>query len=136
MQLLYGNAATLPKPQEGGHHGNIGIIMKLTLYSNLSTTVWINPPGLVVYPTVPTNSTITHQYQLQLHHGKGHIIYDNAGMMDEEPKGQLIDSVEDMYLKELKNEYTVFLRVTCCDILSYLIICYRNIMTTDLNANN
>ena len=46
MQLLYNNMATLTVTQGGGYHGNIGIIMNTTLYTNLPTTEWTNPPNL------------------------------------------------------------------------------------------
>ena len=48
MQLIYDNKSTLPTPQREYHHVQIGIIMKLTLYTTLSTTAWIIPPDPVV----------------------------------------------------------------------------------------
>ena len=71
MKLLYDNEATLPTPQGGRHHGHIRIITKLDLYTNLSTTVWTNPPDPGVYLTVMTNATTAQKDQLQLHHDKG-----------------------------------------------------------------
>ena len=44
MQLIYDNKSTLPTPQREYHHVQIGIIMKLTLYTKLSTMAWINSP--------------------------------------------------------------------------------------------
>ena len=44
MQLIYANMATIWIPQGGGHHGQIGIIMKPMLYTTLSTTAWANLP--------------------------------------------------------------------------------------------
>ena len=51
-------------------------------------------------------------------------------------KNQVIDTVKDMYLKELNNEYTGFLGVTCHDLLKHLINRYMNIMTTELESKN
>ena len=45
MQLLYANTATLLTPQGGVHHWHIGSIIKPTLYTNLGTTAWTNPPN-------------------------------------------------------------------------------------------
>ena len=67
------------------------------IYTNLSTTVWINPHDPEVYPTVLKNSTTSKQYQLKIQHNEDHIIYVNAGTM------KVIDYEEDAYLKELKN---------------------------------
>ena len=56
--------------------------------------------------------------------------------MDESLKNQVIDTLEDMYLKELKNKYTVFLVVTLCDLLKHIFDRYGNIATSDLESNN
>ena len=76
--------------------------------------------------------TIKTQFQ----HYEGHIIYKNTGTVDESLKNQVIDTSEDTYLKELKNKYTIFLRVTCNNILEHIINRYGNITTTDIEFNN
>ena len=43
MQLLYANEATLMKPQVGVHHGHIGSISKMMIYTTLMATSWNNP---------------------------------------------------------------------------------------------
>ena len=43
MQLLYGNAASLPTTLGGGQHGNIGIIMTPQLYTTLANTPYKSP---------------------------------------------------------------------------------------------
>ena len=48
VQLLYGNAASLPTSLGGGHHGHIGLIMTPELFATLSPTPYQNPadPGI------------------------------------------------------------------------------------------
>ena len=58
MQLVYADVENLPRSQGGGHRSHIISIMKPTLYKNLTTTTWDNLPNSVVYPTIPTNSTM------------------------------------------------------------------------------
>ena len=65
MQLLYYNVDPLLAPQGGGRHGYISIILKSTLYTNLSSTERVNPPNPVVYLKVPTNATASHIDHLQ-----------------------------------------------------------------------
>ena len=48
--------------------------MKPTIYTTLSTTDWVDPPDLVVYPMFLDNANDTHQDQLQLQHDKGRLI--------------------------------------------------------------
>ena len=51
MQLLYGNAASLPTILGGVQHGHIGIIMTSKLYTTLATTPYKSPPDPGITPT-------------------------------------------------------------------------------------
>ena len=83
-----------------------------------------------------TNTTTAHQYQLQLQHDKGWLIYDNVGTLDEVLKNQVIDIFEGTYLKELKNKDTGFLVVMCHNLLEHILDQYINITTADLKSKN
>ena len=50
MQLLYGNAASLPTTLGGGQHGHLGIIMTPKLYTTLANTRYESPldPGITL----------------------------------------------------------------------------------------
>ena len=85
---------------------------------------------------IPLNATISLQEKLQLQHDKGWRIYKTMGTMNEALKNQVINSVEDTYLKGLKKKYTGFLVVTCRNLLEHLVDRYGKIMTTDLKSNN
>ena len=58
------------------------------------------------------------------------------GTIHETLKNQVIDAVEETYLKELKKSYTRFVGVICHDLLKHLLNQYRKIMTADLKSNN
>ena len=73
---------------------------------------------------------------MQLQHDEIRRIYDNIGMMDEDIKNQSIYTVEDTYIKELKNKYTRFLIVTCRYLPENLLDQYVNITIMDLKYNN
>ena len=51
MQLLYGNATSLPMTLEGGQHGHIGIITTPQLYTTLENTPYDSPPDPGITPT-------------------------------------------------------------------------------------
>ena len=110
--------------------------MKLAIYTIIYTTSWKNPPDPGVYPTVPKNIPTDQKYQLQLHHEEGQRIYDNTARMDKALNNQVIQSVEDRYLKELKNKQIGFLGVMWHHMLENILDSYGNIMTTDLKAKN
>ena len=56
--------------------------------------------------------------------------------MDEAFKNKVIETAKDTYIKELKNKYTLFLGVTCRDLLDHLTNRYGKITTMDLKVNN
>ena len=55
--------------------------------------------------------------------------------MDEELKTQLLDAVEDPYVRKLRNRYTGYMGVTTRNLLDHLMDRYGNITATDLKAN-
>ena len=75
MQIIYTNLETLPTPQGGRRNGNIGIVMKLILYTILTTMAQNNTPDPGLYPAIPMNATADLRNQLQLQHDKVQIIY-------------------------------------------------------------
>ena len=54
MQLLYGNAASLPTTLGGGQHGHIDIIMTPQLYTTLANTPYKSPNDPRITPTHAT----------------------------------------------------------------------------------
>ena len=56
MQLLYGNAASLPTMLGGGQHGYIGIVMNPQLYTTLANTPYESPPDPGITPTHATGA--------------------------------------------------------------------------------
>ena len=56
--------------------------------------------------------------------------------MDEELKNKVINSIEDMYFKEFKDEYTGFLGGMCLNLLDNILNCYRKFITAYPKANN
>ena len=136
MQLVYANKSTLPTQQVGGYHYHISTIINPALYTTLSTTAWVNPTNLELYPTIPTNSTMSHREYMQLHLDEVHKFYYNEGTINEALNNQGINTFKNMYLKELKNKYIRFLRVTCQNILEHIFDWYGNILTKYLEANS
>ena len=57
-------------------------------------------------------------------------------MIDKVLKNQFINTVDDTYIQELNNKYTMFLGVLFRDLLEHLIDQYRNITTADLEMKN
>ena len=56
--------------------------------------------------------------------------------MYESLNNQVIETVKETYLNQLKNKYTRFLRLTSHNILEHLTDGYGKIITVDIESNN
>ena len=70
---------------------------------------------------IPMNDTTDLREQPQIQNDEVRRKYNNTITMDESLTNQDIYTVKDTYLKDLNNNYTVFLRFTCRDLLRNLI---------------
>ena len=135
VQTLYGNAASLSTTSGGGAHGHIGLIMTAALYATLTATPYVVPVDPGVIANIPPNSTGAAREQLRTEHKEARRIYDNTTNMDDALKGQVIDTIDDAYLCEMRNKYTGYLGVTTRDLLDHLIDRYGKITPADLETN-
>ena len=135
VQALYGNAASLSTTSGGGAHGHIGLIMTPALYATLTATPYLAPIDPGILPNIPNRSTAESREQIIREHKEERRVYDNNTTMDDALKGQIIDTIEDTYLCELRNKYTGYLGVNTRDLLDHLIDRYGKITPADLEAN-
>ena len=135
VQTLYGNAATLATTLGGGAHGHIGIIMTNALYATLTATPYTAPIDPGVLPIIPLNATIAVRENLRVEHKEERRIYDNHINMDDALKGQVVDTIDETYICEIRNKYTGYLGVTTRDLLDHLLDRYGKITPADLEAN-
>jgi hypothetical protein len=133
VQTLYGNAASLATTLGGGAYGHIGNIMTPPLHATLTATPYELPmdPGALyqsfqeeqqkqfgnnsVQNTMKTAecSTITTTWAMPF-------------------KAQVINTVQDTYLSEMRNKYTGYLGVTTRDLLDHLLGRYGKITPANI----
>lgn len=135
VQILYGNAATLPTKLGGGRHGHIGLIMKATLYATLSNTAWVDPPNPGPTATIPNGASAAEREQLRAEHEAKVREYENEANMDTALKTLLLEAVPECYVKELRNRYTAFLGVKTRDLIDHLMDRYGKITPAELRDN-
>jgi hypothetical protein len=137
VQTLYGNAATLATTSGGGAHGHIGLIMTPALYATLTPTPYVAPIDPGVLPIIPQNASAAVREGIRIQHKEDYQIYDNHINMDDALKGQVIDTVHDTYLCEMRNKYTGYLGITTRDLLDHdMLDRYGKITPTDLKTND
>jgi hypothetical protein len=123
VQKLYGNAASLPTTIGGGAHGHIGLLVTPALYATLSATPYIAPPDPGPTPNHPNNVTAGVRETSRIQHKEDRRIFDNNTNMDNAIKSQIIDSINDTYLCELRNKYTGYMGVSSRDLIDHLLDC-------------
>jgi hypothetical protein len=137
VQNLYGNAATLATTLGGGAHGHIGAIMLDALYATLTIVPYNAPNDPGVLAIIPAATSVANREVIRLQHKEERRIYDiNQVNMDDDLKGQVIDTVEDPHLCEMKNKCTGYLGVTTRNLLDHLLDRYGKISSVDLKNNN
>lgn len=135
VEILYGNAASLPTTLGGGAHGHIGLIMTPALYATLAPgTPYNNPidPGPVPISIAGASAAVRESDRLE--HKEHRRIFDNNLNMDAALKAQVIDTLHDTYLCELRSKYTGYLGVTTRDLLDHLLDRYGKITPADIEA--
>jgi hypothetical protein len=121
VQTLYGNAASLATTLGGGAHGHIGNIMTPPLYVTLTATPYELPMDTGALPIIPGGATKTGREQLRAEHNENRRVFDNHHNMDDTLKAQVIDTIQDTYISEMRNKYTGYSGVTTRDLLDHLL---------------
>ena len=133
VQFLYGNADYLPTTLGGGQHGHIGLSTTHLLYATLApNTAYTAPFNPRLLPLMAANLSVVTQETLNTAHKEARRIYDNHTNMDDALKAQLIDSVDNTYLCEVRNKYRGYLGITTSDLIDHILYRYGKITPTDI----
>jgi hypothetical protein len=132
VQLLYSNAATLATTLGGGRNGHIGIIMPAELYATLSNVPYHGPPdpGPVPIHDLPANAATRETDRIN--HKAAQKLYEHHNNMNDALKTQIIDTVADTYIGELRNRYTGYMGVAPRDLIDHLLERYGRITASDI----
>eukprot|EP00957_Ditylum_brightwellii_P026074 1971589-Ditylum_brightwellii.AAC.1 len=93
--------------------------MDPALYTTLSATVYLAPT--VPNRTPPGTLTAVEREEAEKIYLKAKEEYDDHNTMQELLKAQMQEAVDDVYIRQLKNEYTGYLDVSICDLLDHLL---------------
>ena len=106
IKALYDNIDTLQKILTGGKHGHVVPITKVTFATG---TPWEYPKGPISIPIILDKATVAHHQHGNYTHGKAHQILENGTTMYKSLKHQVIEIIEDTYIKKLRNKHIGFM---------------------------
>ena len=102
------NSSSIQSNLGGGSHGLLALTLEASVLNTLMTTPFViplNPGAQVEVPPASTGAQIANIRRKHEDETKAFIQYDNA---DKALKQQLIEAIDDLYLKSMRNKYVGF----------------------------
>ena len=114
---------------------SLALTVSPKVYANLSATYVMKPSNPGPEPLIPTETTrveqTTTRYKLTLDTE----LYTLLHNLDKALKQQLLGSVEDIYVRHLKEKYVGYRNLTCLEVINHLKANYYKVTLTDLKDN-
>ena len=133
---LNANAASVHSERGGGLLEHLALTVSPAVYTTLSNVIFTVPinPGAV--PVVPNNATTAQIQTLLGNHKENLRLWKLYTHVDAALKQQLVNGVNQMYLRTLENRHTGFAAVTTRQLIDHLLNTYGNLTPTDLASND
>ena len=118
--ILKSNAASIPTTLGGGAHGHLGLVLGVATYltvAGVAFTMPANPGAFPIFPTASTSAQINAITRTFNHNFK---TYTEAKRTDTALKQQLTDAIDEIYIKEQRNQHTGYTSITTIELLTHL----------------
>jgi hypothetical protein len=130
------NSSSIQSNLGGGNHGLLALTLEPAVLNTLSATPFViplNPGPSAIIPAVATGHVIA---SLQKAHKDATTAFHQFLNVDKALKQQLIEAVDDIYLKALRNKYVGFSNQTFLTMMAHLYLHYAKISPSDLTLND
>ena len=133
--LLKANAASISSELGGGAHGLLGLVLDGALYQTLTGLAFARPANPGNTPIFPARAGGDQTRRIERDHRETLRVFREITRTDQALQQQLLSSVDDMYLKALKQPHLGYTNRTCFDLLTHLYDNYGQISQIDLSDN-
>jgi len=138
--MLQANATSVSTTLGGGRHGHLGATVSAEEYVTITATA-ANPAGnpydAVDPPPLPAIAgaaaviaQINQDYAVDYNHYKGYVLMQDA------LKKQIQETVDNIYLEAIREQYSNFANLTAWDMINHLFTNYAIITPLELQQNN
>ena len=136
QRLLNINAASVPTTLGGGLLGYLALTVSDAVYATHSGTPFVAPENPGPLPILPPGATqhVISETVRQFNERKR--IWQEFGDVSQALKQQLLNAVDDIYVRTLRNRLTGFTSVTVRQLLEHLHLTYGRITPNDLIVND
>ena len=120
------NVTKIPSELGGGGHGHLGLVLSPTEYANISPTPYVRPvhPG-VLHIAPATSERVENRRRQQ--QKRDLAVFHETVQLENALKKQITESVDELYLEELRDPTTNTILSTIHFILTHLITNYGDI---------
>ena len=133
MQVeLNSNSASIHSNLGDGQLGHLYLTISPTVYATLSAQEFLIPENPGALPQIPGNATSRQATDLRATYTEEKRIFNQYISTDKALKSQIIQAVDDLYLKALKHRITGYANVTTRQMLDHLYASYGTLTPQDL----
>ena len=132
---LNANAASIQSDLGNGRLGLLSLTVTNDVYNTLSDTPFIEPANPGQVPTVPAGTSSTAATHIRRLFDEDRRVFRQYHNTDRALKSQLIASVDEMYIKALRNRITGYAQTSTKQLLKHLYDTYGRLTPQDLKLN-
>ena len=127
LNEIKANAKSVYSNLRGGAHGHLGLLLTGAQYALILNTKFIYPTHPI--PLVVADGTIAHiNLNMRITHTKSVRLFCEVMGVENSPIQQIIVTVEEIYLANIRNRTTNSINYTVADILTHLEDNYGKLM--------
>ena len=129
---LNANASSTHSNLGDGQLGLLYLTVSKTTYDSLFDVPLIPPVNPGPLPIIPRNSNARKAADTRVEHAENKRVFNQYIVTDKALKSQIIQAVNDLYLKTLKHRITGYANVSTREILNHLYTSYGKMTPQDL----
>ena len=141
-QTMKTNAASVPTIYGGGIHGHLGMVLQPNVYNNIvppinaQVNAWIDPVTPALVPAYPPQASATVMEETRERHKETIRCFRLYHNVNKALMTQLLQAVDNVYIRALKNQHTGFSQCHIRDVLHYLFTHYGKVTPQALMEND
>jgi hypothetical protein len=133
---LKANAAAIQTDNGGGQLGFLGVMVSPVVYATLSDTPFVVPPNPGPNPPPLDNATAAQITENVRVHTENLRMYRQYITVSQALKRQIIETVDDIYIRTLRNRHTGYASLSPYQLVTHLYLTYGAITPMDMDAND
>ena len=133
---LKANAASISTTLGGGNHGYLGLILSPATYATISPTAFIEPAYPGQHPAIPAGTNAANSSAIIGRHTEDTRQWCKFKNVTTALKNQLLNAVEDIYVRALRDRHVGYMNQSICNLLTHLFENYGNITQLELEDND